>query len=255
MLIIFFYGIALLFYWLFEKSVKHFITTYVYEDQLPTILIQFNDLEFKDFQNKRYEKTSLILLLLLLLPLLKFNVYFVLLCLLMSVFEYKRPYVLLLRKYNRQLSEIRFQFPIWLRQIQILLYNNNVLNAIEISIQSAPNIMKNELVELVGKLRLNPNDINAFTSFMSNYNIQEIERALKLLYRAYVIEQDDASIQIGRMINSTTKWMRSERQFRQEDSLKLFEWIGIIPLFGVTIVFLIMMASLISNLFGKGATF
>lgn len=255
MLIIFFYGVSILLYWLFEKSVKHFVTSYVYEDNLMTILKQFNDLDFVSFQNKRYGKSSFILMLMMFLPLLKFNIYFALFCVVIALFEYKRPYILLLKQYNKQLSDIRFQFPIWLRQIQILLYNNNVLNAIEISIASAPVIMQDELNVLVEKLRVNPNDYNAFTQFMSNYNIQEIERALKLLYRAYVIEQDDATIQIGRMINSTTKWMRSERKNRQEDSLKLFEWIGIIPLFGVTVVFLIMMASLINNLFGKGATF
>lgn len=249
MLMYSFYFIFILAIFLIEKSIQVFIVNYVYENDL-VLFLKTESIE--TFQKKRYKKASRIILLLLLFPLLNFNMYYFMIVLVATYFEYKRPYIRLKARFKADLSLVRYQFPIWLRQIQILLYTNNVLNSLQLSMSSAPVIIISDLKHLIETLMKNPNDLHAFTDFMSDYEITEIDRAMKLLYRTYMIEQDDTSKQLNRMIASTTKWIRFERLKRHEDSLKFYEWIGIIPLFGVTIVFLVIMASLLTNLFGKG---
>ncbi len=241
--------VILLIILLLEKSLKSFMLSYAYEDDIH-ILVSPDD--FENFQEKRYHNASRVLLLLLVLPFLDFNkVLFILICF-VSFYEYKRSYLKLKTDFKNELSLIRYQFPIWLRQIQILLYSNNVLNALILSMDSAPLIIKEELNKLVSSLQERPNDLSAFTNFMSDYKISEVDRAMKLLYRTYLIDQEDTSKQLNRMVASTTKWIRFERQEKQKSSLKVYEWIGIIPLFGVTLVFLVIMASLLNNLGGKG---
>ncbi len=234
---------------LFEKSVQNFILEYGYESKLDKLI----DKEaIKTFQLNRYKKVARILLLLLLFPLLNFDIRYFSIVILIAIYEYKRPYLKLKKDFDDNLSTLRYQFPIWLRQIQILLYSNNVLNSLRLSLDQAPEIVKQDLNNLIKKLEDNPNDIDAFTDFMSDFSISEIDRAMKLLYRTYIIDQEDTSKQLNRMIISTTKWIKDERVNRQEALLKTYEWIGIIPLFGVTIVFLVIMASLLTNLLGKG---
>lgn len=244
-----FYFVFIISVLLLEKSIQSFALKYAYEQDL---LILLDKVSLEQFQKQRYIKTSRVLLMLLLFPLLKFNMYYFFIVLGVAFFEYKRPYLNLKAQFNKNLSLVRYQFPIWLRQIQILLYTNNVLNALKISLEAAPKIIHADLEILISILKRNPNELSAFTDFMSDYKISEIDRAMKLLYRTYMIEQDDTSKQLNRMIATTTKWIRFERLKRHEDNLKFYEWIGIIPLFGVTLVFLVIMASLLTNLFGKG---
>lgn len=249
MIIYIYYFIFITIIILFEKAIQSFVIKYAYESDLKKILF---DQDITEFQNDRYKRVSRILLLLLFYPLLNFDIRYFSLIIILAVYEYKRPYLKLKSNFNRSLSTLRYQFPIWLRQIQILLYSNNVLNSLKLSLDSAPKIISGDLNELIDILEESPNDIDAFTDFMSDFSISEIDRAMKLLYRTYIIDQDDTSKQLNRMIVSTTKWIKDERVNRQKDLLKTYEWIGIIPLFGVTIVFLVIMASLLTNLLGKG---
>ncbi|NLY63261.1 MAG: hypothetical protein GX074_05335 [Erysipelothrix sp.] len=254
MKILFAYALMILIYSFFENSINYIFINYIYESDLKDLLFLLADQDFRQFQESRYKKSSRLLIMLLITPLLDFNLYLISIIIFLSIYEYMRPYLSLKNAYKQRIAELRFQFPIWLRQVQILLYNNNVLNAMDLSLVDAPKVMALDLVILLDSLKTNPNDIGAFSSFMSNYKIQEIERAMKLLYRSYVVDQKDANLQLERMIASTTKWMRDERLERNTNYLSKFEWVGIIPLFGVTIIFLVMMASLINSLFGKGVS-
>ena len=47
---------------------------------------------------------------------------------------------------------------------------------------------------------------------------------------------------------------RIEEKSKPKLASVIWTWVGIIPLFGVTIIFLVMMASLINSLFGKGVS-
>lgn len=237
---------------LFEKSIRNFFISYVYENDLVKYLNFDNKIDLETFQVNRYSKSGKNLILLVLLPLFNFNLYLLFFILALTYITYKRPYWKHKKMYEQNLALVRYQFPIWLRQIQILLHNNNVINSLINSQETAPTIIKKDLKLLINVLNESPNDINAFIQFMDYFKISEINRAMKLLYRCYLIDKNESSKQLNRMIASTTKWIRQERLQRQKDNLSYFEWIGIIPLFGVTIIFLVIMANLIINLFGKG---
>lgn len=254
MLIYIFYIIMFFFLFFFEKSLRHMINNYLFEQDLKLLLETNSTSDFSAFQEKRYHKSSRVLLLLVFFPLLKFNLFYGIFVVALSFHYYKKPYLDLKRKFKKDLSLVRYQFPIYLRQIQILLYTNNVLNALILSKEYAPEIIVSELNLLIESLSKNPNNIQAFKDFMSQFKISEVDRAMKLLYRTYIVDKDESSKQLTRMISSTTKWIRQERLERQEGSIKSYEWLGIVPLFGVTIVFLVIMAALLNNLFGKGGS-
>ncbi len=241
-----------LFLFLFEKSIRNFFTTYVYERDLELYLNYKESRDLKEFQEKRYNSSSKILFFIIFFPILKFNRYFLALIIALTAYTYKKPYLKIKKEYTESLALVRYQFPIWLRQIQILLHNNNVINSLIISKEFAPDIIKKDLEELIFILNKSPNNVNAFSAFMDQFNISEINRAMKLLYRCYIVDKNESSKQLNRLIATTTKWIRQERLERQEDRLSFYEWVGIVPLLGVTFIFLLMMASLLANIFGKG---
>lgn len=237
---------------LFEKSISDFFITYVFEKDLETYLNHSENESLKEFQNSRYYDSSKVLFFIIFLPIFRFNFFYLVFILSATYYMYKRPYYKVKKAYAKNLSLVRYQFPIWLRQIQVLLYNNNVINSLILSKDQAPDIIKEDLEKLIIELEESPNNVYAFTLFMEQFNISEINRAMKLLYRCYIVDKEESSKQLNRMIASTTKWIRHQRLERQANNLSFYEWVGLLPLIGVTVVFLVMMISLVNSLFGKG---
>lgn len=153
----------------------------------------------------------------------------------------KWPEVTLKRIYQRRLNQLKIEFPIWLRQLQILLQHNTVLQSLRLSQSHAPMLFKVALKELVIQLENTPQDLSLYTSFLSDYQSIEVQRAMKLLYRYNAIGSDDSTRQLSRLILATTKWLRDQRSSIHSTTLSLTGWWGMCPLLGVSGLFLVMM--------------
>lgn len=164
---------------------------------------------------------------------------------------YTMPWIKLKSTVKRQSDLIRYQFPIYLRQLQILLQNNTVVKAIELSITQAPPYLRLELRLLHQRLLSQPGRLSSYTAFMSRLELSEIQRAMKWLYRFENTGQQDAARQFNRMIASTSKWLRQERQYAKQKRLMISQWLGMIPLVGVTLVFLSAMMSILMTMFER----
>jgi hypothetical protein len=153
----------------------------------------------------------------------------------------KWPEITLKRIYQRRLNQLKIEFPIWLRQLQILLQHNTVLQSLRLSQSHAPILFKVALKELVIQLENTPQDLSLYTSFLSDYQSIEVQRAMKLLYRYNAIGSDDSTRQLSRLILATTKWLRDQRSSIHSTTLSLTGWWGMCPLLGVSGLFLVMM--------------
>jgi hypothetical protein len=153
----------------------------------------------------------------------------------------KWPEVTLRRIYQRRLNQLKIEFPIWLRQLQILLQHNTVLQSLRLSQSHAPILFKVALKELVIQLEETPQDLSLYTAFLNEYQSIEVQRAMKLLYRYNAIGSDDSTRQLSRLILATTKWLRDQRSSIHSTTLSLTGWWGMLPLLGVSGLFLVMM--------------
>ncbi len=167
------------------------------------------------------------------------------------VTTYLMPWFKLRSAVRKQSDLIRYQFPIYLRQLQILLQNNTVVKAIELSIPQAPRYLRKELTALHERLLSEPGKLLSYTAFMDRLNQPEIQRAMKWLYRFENTGQKDAGRQFSRMIASTSKWLRQERQYAKQKRLMLSQWLGMVPLIGVTLVFVSAMMSVLMSMFER----
>lgn len=153
---------------------------------------------------------------------------------------------------ERKLRELRYEFPIWLRQIQILLQNNNVQHSLEKSLDTVPTIMKEELTNLIEVLRQDATNSEVYLEFMKEYEIYEISRAMKLLYRYHMVGASESYHQFHRMLEATGKWLRAGRKNRNDSTISLLGWIGVIPMFGCTAMFMVMMVLIIMSMMKGG---
>ncbi|NTW96806.1 MAG: hypothetical protein HGB31_09340 [Erysipelotrichaceae bacterium] len=221
-----------------HRSVEHFFL--ILEKDNPDL-----------WQRRRYEKSHRLRWVWLISVVWVKGYQFDVLWLSMISMSYLMPWISLRSEVSKQAELIRYQFPIYLRQLQILLQNNTVVKAIELSIPQAPSYLRKELKSLHERLMAEPGRLSSYTAFMSHLEQSEIQRAMKWLYRFENTGQRDASRQFNRMIASTSKWLRQERQYAKQKRLMISQWLGMIPLIGVTLVFISAMMSVLMTMFER----
>ena len=210
-----------------------------------------NELQIEKVHQKRYKQLSQARFLLIPMVIVSDDILLFLLNVFSLFVVYKMEYYRIQFKVNKRIRLIRYQFPIYLRQLQVLLQNNTVTKAIEASLDQVPNLFKEDIVLLHKRLLENPMSLSAYIECMSQYDLPEIQRAMKWLYRYQTIGISDVNRQFNRMISSTSKWLRQSRIQSKEQSLTLYQWWGILPLFGVTVVFLSAMGSVATSFFER----
>ena len=231
--------------------------SYLCDDFFASFLIE-NDLKEliktdpKAFCIKRLRKSKISLLALLAWSYLDYSIYYFLIILFVFIFLLKLDYLKLKSEVRKRLNQIKFKFPICLRQLQILLQINTVEKSLELSVSQAPELIKDDLLILISQIRQDALNLTPYIQFLRSYHLSEVERAMKLLYRYNSVGKEDAYIQFNRMIQTTTKWLRNERTQRYESKLMAFQWIGMIPLIGVTILFMAIMFEILMNMFNSG---
>lgn len=240
--------IIVLLLFLFHKTFDSLLASLIHEDDL-------NELIHEDSQKyllKRIRKSKIALIPLCLWSKLDYSFTFLFLILLIFIFLLKKDYWILKQNVKRKSRLLKFQFPIWLRQLQILLQSNTVAQSLRLSLDHAPTLIQNDLKKLIDEIDQDALNITPYLNFLSAYRLSEIERAMKLLYRYNTVGKDDAYLQFNRMIQTTTKWLRSEREEHHKDAMAIYEWFSMIPLFGVTLLFLAIMCEVVMNMFMNG---
>lgn len=225
-----------------------FLKLFVENDLCDFVAVSHSD----EFNRLRIKKANRILYLLPLIIIIKQKLAYLTLIVCAYGFLFKSPYWKVKRHALKEQALMRLQFPIWLRQMQILLYHNNVLNAFIISLEDAPEMIRPQLHQLIERLKVQPHDYQAYLMFMNEYQITEVNRTMKLFYQLQNHDQNESRQQLSAIIDSTSNWLRAERNQNYRSKTHKSEWIGLLPLFGLTIVFLAIMFNLLNTLLQKG---
>jgi len=173
------------------------------------------------------------------------------LVLLLTIILYKQKYYWLKQKAIQKRLLMRYQFPIYLRQLQVLLQNNTVLTSFQLSISQAPMSMKEDIQTMVDHLCLHPNQLEEYMTFLEYYHLPEIQRAMKWMYRYQYSGALHSYHHFNRMIVATSKWLRQERSFQKSKHLLVSQWWGLVPLLAVSLVFMSAMMQIMMNLFER----
>lgn len=235
-----------------ENRYKSILIKMIEEDDLITFSRVLYDFDIVYFMQSRLKKVNMILIQIIWLPLFKNRFQFFLILSISVFLIYKFPYYHLKREVRKMMEEIEMSFPLWLRQLQILLQSNTVAVSLEKSLDRVPKLMQKELEELIVLLKGNPDCYKYYAEFLNQYELVQISRAMKCLYRCAVDGKKDSYKGLEQLSVSTSLWLRQKRSQRKDRRMMVYQWWGILPLMGVTIVFLIIMANLINNLMGKG---
>ena len=203
-------------------------------------------------QKKSFKNAKASLLLIALWPYFNYSLLYLIALLICFVFMLKIDELQAMSLEKAKIKQIKYQFPIWLRQIQLLLQNNTVLVALELSSKNAPPLIQEDLNQLIQQIQEDAIHIQPYLSFLNQYHLLEVERAMKLLFRYNTVGKDGSEKQLNRMIQTTTKWLRNERKDHNNAKLTRYSFISLLPLVAVTFLFMVIMFEIITRLFQQG---
>lgn len=154
-------------------------------------------------------------------------------------------YIHTLRKLQRQFLkiqvELKYEFPIWLRTLQMLLMDNTVVVALKISAENAPKLIKNDLNVLIKKITDDPWDVTAFDNFLTEYEMIEIRKSMRTLQRLHRGNLSNINEQLETMYERSVDWIEIERVQYFKNKRDVKSWIAILPMFNVTVLFVVQM--------------
>ncbi|MGB4984324.1 MAG: hypothetical protein WBO70_00940 [Erysipelotrichaceae bacterium] len=231
--IVFWYYLFLI---IFRKNIRY-LYNHSYISNL--VMIYYNKLKIDNGHN-HFISFYLSLFLVGLIIMSNYQYILVIMISILILFTYFNPLIKAKKLYDMKIKKLKFEFPIWIRQIQVLLKTNTVNTAIDQSIRYCPSLILDDVKELSKALKERPNDAKTYISFLKEYPINEVFIGMRLLYSYNIIGDINSNQQLDNLIKMTSKWLTISRNERYEANLMIFSWLAIVPLLILTMIFLVL---------------
>lgn len=146
-----------------------------------------------------------------------------LLLLVLGVVIFKMPYMSLKSYYKKYMHQIDLLLPYYLKNLEILCQNYTVPVAIARSIESAPEIFKPGLREMVAKIDAGDSSIQPYMDFAIMYPVRDSMRMMRLLYRLGLGAQENKYKQLLIFSKSVSSLQNKAREVKYKNRLDTME--------------------------------
>lgn len=141
------------------------------------------------------------------------------------------------------------EFPGWLRDLSLQLQKENVQNAIVNSIPEAPIVLVPGLKQLQHDLDEDPVTIRPYANFLKDFDLPDVQSAMKMLYSLNAIGKDEVVAQMNGLIIRNQAMLDSAERLKDEDATALSGMLVAVPMAIVTIKMMVDMVLLILSFF------
>ena len=125
---------------------------------------------------------------------------------------YKNQYNTLKSFYKKNLTSIDQNLPYYLKSIEILAQHYTIPVAIQKSIDTAPDLFKEGLAEMVQKIDSGDSSINPYIEFANKYPVSDSLRMMRLLYRLSIGAQENKQEQLSVFSKSVSSLQNKARE-------------------------------------------
>ena len=158
------------------------------------------------------------------------NLYNNIIGIIICILVYKGLYFLELRKFNGELQKASREFPYYLNNLSILINSNPVANAIYDSIETAPEIFRNDLMVLTEEIHRGEGDgIRPYLDFYNKYRqIEDLGRIMTTLYNMSSNSSDNDLIlaSLCKLSNKKLNEANNMKFERNLDRQAMMPWLG-----------------------------
>lgn len=151
-------------------------------------------------------------------------------------------------------NEIRKQFPSWLRDISLNVYNWVVTRAIRQSMDTCPLVLKYHIEKLIEETEEDPVTIRPYNHFLEEYYITDIASSMKSLYVIKSQNSTEGARLISDLIQRNQEMMANSEKIRNENQLAIFNMLGTVPMVVGALKMMVDMALMILEFMGTMST-
>ena len=174
----------------------------------------------------------------------------ILIAFILAVVVFKMPYTKLQNYYKANLSKINQMLPYYLKSLEILVQHYTVPVALARSIETAPEIFKSGLKQLVDKIESGDSSIDPYMDFAKEYPVKDSMRMMRLLYRLSLGAQESKQEQLVMFSKNVSILQNKMREEKYKERLEAMEKKTMMMLFatggGILVLLLFAMMNMMS---------
>lgn len=145
------------------------------------------------------------------------------LVLVLSYVIFKSGYSSLKSYYKKHLAQIDLLLPYYLKNLEILCQNYTVPVALARSIETAPEVFKSGLREMIAKIDAGDSSIQPYMDFAIEYPVRDSMRMMRLLYRLGLGAQENKYKQLLIFSKSVSSLQNKAREVKYKQRLDTME--------------------------------
>lgn len=140
---------------------------------------------------------------------------------------------------KRIIKEVNKAFPVWIRNMVLLLQINNVSMSIQESLKTCPPVMKPHVEKLLRGIEENPASSKPFDDFCKEYDLPDIKLTVNFLYYLSNFGSDEMIGQLDYIVKQNDYLTLNEEKIRNEDSLSMMSMLILAPM-GISVLKLVL---------------
>ena len=172
---------------------------------------------------KRIKQSVIGLVIILAILLFNFSWINLIIGIIIIIVVYKNQYSSLKSYYKKHLTEIDQTLPYYLKSIEILAQHYTIPVAISKSIETAPDMFKEGLQELIKKIDAGDSSIDPYIEFANKYPVRDSLRMMRLLYRLSIGAQENKQEQLLVFSKSVSSLQNKAREQKYAKRLNVME--------------------------------
>ena len=153
----------------------------------------------------------------------KFSYIYVIVAIVAGILIFKSSYSNLKSYYKNNLHTIDAMLPHYLKGLEILIQHYTVPVAIGKSVDTAPEIFKKGLLEMIAKINSGDSSIEPYMEFARTYPVRDSMRMMRLLYRLGLGRQDRKQEQLLNFSRSISNLQQKARDTKYKERLDKME--------------------------------
>ena len=130
---------------------------------------------------------------------------------------FKLPYQKLKGYYKSNLHRINQMLPYYLKSLEILVQHYTVPVALNRSVETAPEIFRSGLREMIAKIEAGDSSVDPYMDFAKEYPVRDSMRMMRLLYRLGLGSQENKQEQLMMFARSVSQLQNkaSEKKYKK----------------------------------------
>ncbi|HAB66911.1 MAG TPA: hypothetical protein DCE23_06045 [Firmicutes bacterium] len=172
---------------------------------------------------KRIKNALIIIVLVIFLMLSSLSLVKIVLAVVVGYVSFKMDYSSLKKYYKSHLVLIDSMLPYYLKGLEILIQHYTVPVAIGKSINDAPEIFRDGLIDMINKINAGDSTVTPYMEFAQTYPVRDSMRMMRLLYRLSLGRQERKQEQLITFSKTISNLQQKARETRYKERLDKME--------------------------------